>query len=119
MNNPYSSVSPAGRLLDAIIERCAVGETIAPGNRTWAKWLGLSSIGSIPDYLAQLVADEWITYDPRGGKITLLRTPYADTSPSRSAGAYDDYDPYLDHPDDVTDYLMSLPRQRPRSGGAK
>lgn len=115
MTNPYTTMPPVGRLLDLIIARCRVGETITPGNRTLAKWAGLTSIGSIPSSIAQLVADEWIAYDPRGGKITLLRTPYASAPPPPSA--YAEYDPYLDHPDDVTDYLLSLPRQRPR--GAK
>lgn len=114
MSNPYAAIPPVGRLLDAIVSRCAVGQTITPGNRTLAKWMGLSSFGSIPEYLGQLVTDEWITYNPRGGQITLLRTPYTDAPPP---SAYAEYDPYLDHPDDVTDYLLSLPRQRPR--GAK
>ncbi len=115
--NPYAFVQPAGRLLDMIIAHCDVGETITPGNRQLAKWLGLSSIGGIPTYIMQLVNDGWIRYDPRGGKITLIRAPYTST-PDRSAH-YDHYDPYLDHPDDVIDYLMSLPRQRKRSGGAR
>jgi hypothetical protein len=119
MSNPYTIVPPLGRLLDVIIAHCGVGETISPGNRTLAKWLGLASIGGIPDYIAQLVADEWIVYDPRGGMITLLRD-------YRSAGEpdliplsdHDSFDPYLDSPDAIIDYLMFLPRQRPRSGGA-
>lgn len=119
VGNPYAVIPPVGRLLDAIVARCAVGETITPGNRTLAKWVGLTSIGSIPASIAQLARDEWIRYNPHGGKITLLRTPYASTPDSAPLSDSDPFDPYLDRPDEIIDYLLSLPRQRPRSGGAE
>lgn len=97
---PYAYVTTPAitRILMAIAERCAVGETIKPGNRTIATWVDLASIGDIPNILARLHADEWIAYD--GRSITLLRDPAPGVQEPRL------------HPDEIPGYLLSLPRQK-------